>query len=408
MAKTKRKKVVLAYSGGLDTSVIIPWLGENHGYDVVAFIADLGQEEDLAAIRAKALKTGAVKAIVRDLRREFAAQYVLPALQAGARYEGKYLMATALGRPLIAKHLCDVAAAEGAEAVAHGSTGKGNDQVRFDVSVMALAPHLKIVAPVREWDFTSRDQEIEYAAARGIPVPVTKKKPYSLDKNLWGISIECGVLEDPWVAPPEDIYSLTTLPREAPARAEEVVIGFERGVPVSLDGKRKDLVPLIVELNRRGGRHGVGVTDLVENRLVGIKSREVYEAPGGTILHAAHRELESLVLDREMLHTKQTLVTRYAELVYYGWWFSPLREALDAFVAVSQRHVTGEVRLSLYKGSCRPLARRSPFSLYDRELATYEAGDTFDHKAGAAFTQLWGLPLKIQGRVAQRAAKQRA
>ncbi|HEY5999762.1 MAG TPA: argininosuccinate synthase [bacterium] len=405
MAKTKRPKIVLAYSGGLDTSVIIPWLGETYGYDVVAFIADLGQEEDLRAIRAKALKTGAVKAIVRDLRREFAEQYVLPALQAGAQYEGKYLMATALGRPLIAKHLCEIAAAEGAVAVAHGSTGKGNDQVRFDVSVMALAPHLKIVAPVREWEFTSRDQEIEYAAARGIPVPVTKKKPYSLDKNLWGISIECGVLEDPWVAPPEDIYSLTRLPRKAPARAEEVVIGFERGVPVALNGKRRDLVPLIVELNRVGGRHGVGVTDLVENRLVGIKSREIYEAPGGTILHAAHRELEALVLDREMLHTKQTLVTRYSEMVYYGWWFSPLREALDAFVAVSQRNVSGEVRLSLYKGSCRPLARRSPFSLYDRNLATYEASDTFDHKAGAAFTKLWGLPLKIQGRVAQRAAK---
>jgi argininosuccinate synthase len=398
----KNKKIVLAYSGGLDTSVIIRWLGERYGYDVIAFIADLGQEEDLKAVRAKALKTGAVKAVVRDCRREFAEQYVVPALQAGAVYEGKYLLATALGRPLIAKHLCEIAEAEGAEAVAHGSTGKGNDQVRFDVSVMALAPQLAVVAPVREWEFTSRDQEIEYAAKHGIPVPVTKAKPYSLDKNLWGVSIECGVLEDPWVAPPEDVFTLTQLPRKAPDKAEEIVVGFERGVPVSLNGRKKDLVPLIVELNRTGGRHGVGVTDLVENRLVGIKSREIYEAPGATILHAAHRELEALVLDREMMHTKQTLVTRYSEMVYYGWWFSPLREALDAFVAVSQRRVTGEVRLSLYKGSCRPLGRRSPYSLYDRNLATYEAGDTFDHKAGEAFTKLWGLPLKIQGRIGRK------
>jgi argininosuccinate synthase len=402
MANTKRKKVVLAYSGGLDTSVIIKWMGEKYGYDVVAFIADLGQEEDLEAVRKKALKTGAVKAVVRDCRREFAEQFVLPALQAGAVYEGKYLLATALGRPLIAKHLVDIALAEGAEAVAHGSTGKGNDQVRFDVSTQALAPQLQIIAPVREWEFTSRDEEIEYAAEHGIPVPVTKKKPYSLDKNLWGISIECGVLEDPWVAPPEDIYTLTTLPRKAPAKGEEITVGFERGVPVSLNGKKKDLVALIVELNRLGGRHGVGVTDLVENRLVGIKSREIYEAPGATILHAAHREIENLVLDREALHFKQTLVTKYSEMVYNGWWFSPLREALDAFVAVLQRNVTGEVRLALYKGSCRPLARRSPFSLYDKDLATYEAGDTFDHKAGAAFTKLWGLPLKIQGRVNAR------
>jgi len=407
MAKSQKSKIVLAYSGGLDTSVIIKWLGEKYGYDVIAFIADLGQEEDLKAIRAKALKTGAVKAIVRDLRREFAQQYVVPALQAGAIYEGKYLMATALGRPLIAKHLVDVAAAEGAVAVAHGSTGKGNDQVRFDVSVMALAPHLKIVAPVREWEFTSRDQEIEYAAKHGIPVPVTKAKPYSLDKNLWGISIECGVLEDPWVAPPEDIYTLTTLPRKAPDRAEEITVGFECGVPISLNGKRRDLVSLIVELNRIGGRHGVGVTDLVENRLVGIKSREIYEAPGATILRAAHQELESLVMDRELLHFKQSIAGKYAECVYYGWWFSPLREALDAFVSSTQHHVAGEVRLALFKGCCRPLGRRSPYSLYDRNLATYEAGDTFDHKAGEAFTQLWGLPLKVQGRLAQRRAKKR-
>ncbi len=394
----KRKKIVLAYSGGLDTSVIIKWLKERYDYDVIAFIADLGQGENVEAIRRKALKTGAVKAVVKDCRREFARRYVLPALQAGAIYEGKYLLATALGRPLIAEHLVGIARREGAAAVAHGSTGKGNDQVRFDVSVMALAPRLKIVAPVREWELKSRDEEIAYARKHGIPVPVTKEKPYSIDRNLWGTSIECGVLEDPWVAPPDNIFTSVTLPRLATDKPQEVEIGFRRGTPVSLNGRKMDLVSLIARVSRLGGRHGIGITDLVENRLVGIKSREIYEAPGATVLHAAHREIESLVLDRETLHLKEMLVTKYAELVYYGWWFSPLREALDAFVASTQRFVTGQVRLELYKGSCRPVGRKSLYSLYDRGLATYDEGDSFDHKAGEAFSKIWGLPLMTGAR----------
>jgi argininosuccinate synthase len=373
--------------------VIIKWLAENHGYRVIAFIADLGQGENVDAIRKKALATGAAKAVVKDLRKEFAERYVLPALQAGAVYEKKYLLATALGRPLIAEHLVKTAHREGAGAVAHGSTGKGNDQVRFDVSVMALDPGLKIIAPVREWDLTSRDAEIAYAKRHGIPVPVTKDKPYSIDRNLWGTSIECGVLEDPWVEPPDDIFAAVTVPSLAPAKAEEVKIGFEKGVPVSVNGRKKGLVPLILQLNRTGGRHGVGISDLVENRLVGIKSREIYEAPGATILHTAHSELEALVLDRETMHLKEMLVTKYSELVYNGWWFSPLREALDAFTASTQRYVTGQVRLKLFKGSCRVTGRTSPYSLYDLNLATYEEGDTFDHKAGEAFTRIWGLPL---------------
>jgi len=405
MKKKKAPKIVLAYSGGLDTSVIIAWLKERYGYDVVAFIADLGQGEDVEAIRRKARKTGAVKAVVRDCRREFAGHYVLPALQAGAIYEGKYLLATALGRPLIAEHLVRTAHREGAEAVAHGSTGKGNDQVRFDVSIMALDPGLKIVAPIREWELKSREEEIAYAKERGIPVPVTKEKPYSIDRNLWGTSIECGVLEDPWTAPPDDIFSAVTLPIHAPDKPEEIEIGFEKGVPRSLNGRKMDLVSLIGQVNRRGGRHGIGITDLVENRLVGIKSREIYEAPGATVLHAAHRELESLVLDRETLHLKEMLVTKYAELVYYGWWFSPLREALDAFTASTQRTVTGRVRLQLYKGACRPLGRKSPYSLYDRGLATYDEGDTFDHQAGEAFSKIWGLPLMTRGRLPGRKKK---
>jgi len=395
-----RKKIVLAYSGGLDTSVIIKWLIDRYDYQVIAFIADLGQGEDVKAIRRKALRTGAVKAVVRDCRKEFAERYVLPALQAGAVYERKYLLATALGRPLIAEHLVKIAHEEGAEAVAHGSTGKGNDQVRFDVSVMALDPGLKIIAPVREWELTSRDDEIAYARKHGIPVPVTRKKPYSIDRNLWGTSIECGVLEDPWTAPPDDIFAAVTLPHLAPDRPRDIEIGFTKGVPSSLNGKRLALVSLIEEVNRLGGKHGIGITDLVENRLVGIKSREVYEAPGATVLHTAHRELESLVLDRETMHLKEMLVTKYAELVYYGWWFSPLREALDAFVASTQRFVTGKVRLQLYKGSCRPVGRKSPHSLYDHGLATYDKGDTFDHKDGEAFTRIWGLPLMTQAKTA--------
>jgi argininosuccinate synthase len=400
--KGSYRKVVLAYSGGLDTSVMVKWLIENYGCEVVTYSANLGQDEDLDAIREKALSCGAVKAIVEDLQEEFAAEYVLPALKANAIYEGKYPLATALGRPLIAARLVEIARAEGADAVAHGSTGKGNDQVRFDVSVMALDPDLAVLAPVRTWEFKSREEEIEYAQKHAIAVPVTKEKPYSLDKNLWGISIECGVLEDPWAEPPKDIYSMTIPPALAPDKPTHVEIGFEAGRPIELNGRPMGLVELIKELNIIAGRNGIGLVDLVENRLVGIKSREVYEAPAGTVLHTAHRELEHLVLDRETFHYKQGVALKYAELVYFGLWFSPLREALDAFVQSTQRTVTGTVRLMLYKGNCVPIGRRSPYSLYDLELATYEAADTFDHKTGEAFCKVWGLPLKVRARVMGR------
>jgi argininosuccinate synthase len=396
------KRVVLAYSGGLDTSVMVKWLIENHGCEVIAFAANLGQEENLEAIRQKALACGAVQSIVEDLQEEFARDYILPALQAGAIYERKYLLATALGRPLIAKHLVDVALREGADAVAHGSTGKGNDQVRFDVSVMALAPDLAVLAPVRTWELKSRQEEIDYAARHGIPVPITREKPYSIDKNLWGISIECGDLEDPWQEPPKDIYSLVIHPTLAPDKPTHIEVAFQEGVPVELNGRRMPLVDLIRELNLVAGRNGIGISDLVENRLVGIKSREVYEAPAATVLHAAHRELENLVLDRDTLHFKESIAGKYAEMIYYGLWFSPLRAALDGFVRETEKAVSGSVRLTLYKGTCVPTGRRSPHSLYDLHLATYDASDTFDHRAGEAFTKIWGLPLKVRARVERR------
>ncbi len=393
------KKVVLAYSGGLDTSVMVKWLIEHYGCQVITLSADLGQDEDLEAIRSKALACGASKAVVEDLREVFARDYVLPALQAGAVYERKYFLATALGRPLIAQRMVELARREGADAVAHGSTGKGNDQVRFDVSVMALDPDLAILAPVRTWELKSRDEEIEYAQVHGIPIPVTKEKPYSIDKNLWGISIEAGNLEDPWVEPPKDIYHMVTPPTLAPDNPTHVEIYFETGVPVALNGRTLGLPELIAELNLLAGRNGVGLVDLVENRLVGIKSREVYEAPAATVLHAAHRELECLVLDRETLHQKEQLAIRYAEQIYYGLWFAPLRRALDGFVRETERDITGTVRLMLYKGNCVPTGRKSPNSLYDLHLATYDARDTFDHRAGEAFCKVWGLPLRTMARV---------
>jgi argininosuccinate synthase len=399
------RKVVLAYSGGLDTSVMVTWLQENYGCQVVTLSADLGQDEDLEAIRGKALACGAVKAVVADLREEFAEEFVLPALKAGAVYEKKYPLATALGRPLIARKLVEVAREEGADAVAHGSTGKGNDQVRFDVSVMALDPDLAVIAPVRTWELKSRQEEIEYAQKRNIPVPVTKDRPYSIDRNLWGTSIEAGDLEDPWAEPSKDIYQLVIPPVLAPDKPVHVEVGFEAGRPVELNGRRLPLPELIAELNLVAGRNGVGLVDLVENRLVGIKSREVYEAPGATALHLAHRELEHLVLDRETFHYKELVALKYAELVYYGLWFSPLREALDAFVAQTQKQISGTVRLMLYKGNCVPTGRKSPNSLYDLHLATYDASDTFDHHTGEAFCKVWGLPLKTLARVRKRQTK---
>lgn len=398
------KKVVLAYSGGLDTSVIIRWLAENYRCEVIALAADVGQEEFLEPLRDKAIKTGASKVYIQDLKEEFARDFCLPVLQANAIYEGKYLLSAAISRPLISKHLVEVAKKEGADAVAHGSTGKGNDQVRFDVSVMALEPDLTVLAPVRTWEFKSREEEIEYARKHGIPVRATKEKPYSIDRNMWGVSIECGVLEDPWVEPPQDAYILTKSPEEAPEKPRYLEVSFEAGVPVGVDGERMALPDLIPHLNRLAGEYGIGRQDLVENRLVGIKSREVYEAPGATVLHIAHKELENLTLDRDTFHFKESLVTRYTELVYYGLWFSPLKAALDAFVRETQRNVTGSVRMKLYKGQCVPVARKSPLSLYDYRLATYEAADTFDHRAGESFCKIWGLPLKVRARV-QKGAK---
>jgi argininosuccinate synthase len=388
-------KVVLAYSGGLDTSVAIPWLHEHYGLDVVAVTVDLGHERDFTAIRDKALRTGASVAYVEDARDLFVRHFVWPALQGGAIYEGTYPLATALARPLIAKILVDYARQEGATAVAHGCTGKGNDQVRFDVSVGALAPDLRVIAPVREWRWT-REQELAYAGEHGIPVPVTASSPYSIDENLWGRSIEAGVLEDPWVEPPADVWAWTTDPEQAPAEPGYVELEFERGTPVALDGARLDGVSLIERLNEIAGAHGVGRLDQVENRLVGIKSREVYEAPAGVVLHAAHAELERLTLGKDQARFKALVSAQLADLIYNGLWFSAHHQDLAAYVASSQRFVSGSVRVQLYRGHCRVVGRQSSHSLYNRGLATYETGDLFAHESAVGFIELWGLPLRTQ------------
>ncbi|MFB3897746.1 MAG: argininosuccinate synthase [bacterium] len=393
------KKVVLAYSGGLDTSVMIQWLIDKYGCEVIALTADVGQGEELEPLREKAIKTGASKIYIQDCREEFVKDFIFPALKANAIYEQKYLLATAIGRPLITKHLVEIAKKENADAIAHGSTGKGNDQVRFEVSAMALAPELKVLAPVREWELKTREEEMEYAQKRGIPVPTTKKSPYSLDLNLWGISIECGVLEDPWVEPPADIYKLTTAPELAPKTPTYVEIEFEKGIPVGLNGKRGNPIEMIIELNKIAGANGVGRTDLVENRLVGIKSREIYEAPAGTVLYWAHRELEAITLDRETAHYKELVTQKYSELVYYGLWFSPLKKALDAFIDATQETVTGTVRMRLLQGNCVAVGRKSPYSLYKLDLATYDKGDLFDQSLAKGFVELWGLPVKIAAAV---------
>ena len=393
-----KEKLVLAYSGGLDTSVAIKWLAEKYDVDVVAVAVDVGEEKNYEEIREKALKIGAVSAYVIDAKEEFARDFVLPALKANALYEGRYPLSAALSRPLIAKKVVEIARQEEAKMVAHGSTGKGNDQVRFEVSFMALAPDLKIVAPVREWGL-SREEEIEYARLRGIPVPVKKEKPYSIDVNLWGRSIECGPIENPEAEPPEDAFLWTVSPLEAPDEPEYIEIEFKDGEPIALNGEELSLSSLISKLNEIGGRHGVGRIDMVENRLVGIKSREVYEAPAATILITAHKDLEALTLSRELLHFKQNYIdTKFAELVYYGLWFSHLRECLEAFINEAEKFVSGKVRLKLFKGSCQPVGRSSPYSLYDLSLATYGEGDIFDQKLSEGFVQLWGLPYKIEGR----------
>jgi len=392
----KKEKVVLAYSGGLDTSICVQWIGENYGLDVITLTVDLGQGIDLAALKRKAKASGAVKVYVVDAKYEFVNDFVFKALKAGAVYESKYLLASALGRPLIAKKLVEVAKKEGAGFVAHGCTGKGNDQVRLELGVETLNPKLKIIAPLREWKMKSREEEIEYARTHKIPVEVTKKSPYSIDRNLWGVSIECGALEDPGTEPPEDAYQITINPQNAPEKEVRLEIEFEKGIPKKINGKLYQPVDLIGKLNQLGAKHGVGRIDLVENRLVGIKSREVYESPAASILHKAHKALESLVLDRELAHFKELISLKYAESIYYGLWFSELREALDGFVEVTQKNITGRVKLELYKGNCTVTAMSSPYSLYKKKLATYGEEDEFDQSLAKGFIKIWGMPYKNQ------------
>jgi argininosuccinate synthase len=392
---SKRDKVILAYSGGLDTSVMVPWIGEKYNLDVVAFTVDLGQGEDIERIRQKALRTGAVDAVAVDAKNLFVDLFVWPALMAGAIYENKYPLATALGRPLIAKLMVDAAKEYGAVAVAHGCTGKGNDQVRFDVTFQTLAPRLKIIAPVREWKM-SRPEALAYAAKHNIPVEATKENPYSVDLNLFGRSCEAGVLEDPWDEPPPDAFAWTVDPAKAPNEPAYVTIDFEQGRPVGLDGQPMDGVPLIERLNKLGGEHGVGRIDHVENRLVGIKSRELYEAPAGVILHDAHRELETLCLTKPAARFKTLVSQEYADIIYNGLWFSGLHQDLAAFVASNQRFVSGQVRVKLYKGKATVVGRKSEHSLYSKKLATYETGDNFDHDAAKGFIRLWGLGQQTQ------------
>jgi len=390
--------VVLAYSGGLDTTVAIPWLKEKLGLSVVTLTLDVGIEKDYPSIREKALQAGAISAVVMDAKELFVRYFVFPALQAGAIYEGQYPLATALSRPLMAKLLVDVARKEGASAVAHGCTGKGNDQVRFDVSVGALAPDLRIIAPAREWGM-SREEEMEYAQKRGVPVPTTVKSPYSTDENLWGRSIEAGRLEDPWNEPPEEVYLWTRSPKDAPDEPRYIEIEFRMGVPVALDGQELAGVELIQRLNKVAGEHGVGRIDHVENRLVGIKSREIYEAPAGTVLIQAHRALEAMTLAKDQLRFKERVAQDYADLVYNGLWYSALHQDLAAYVRSTQRHVTGTVRVKLWKGNCTVVGRKSPESLYSYGLATYDKGDQFDHRASEGFIRIWGLPVRLQSRV---------
>ena len=392
------EKVVLAYSGGLDTSVAVRWLKEKYDMDVIALTVDVGNERDFTAIKEKAVRVGAIKAIVKDAKEEFVNSYVFPALQADAIYEGKYNLATALARPLIARLMVEVAKLEGAAAVAHGCTGKGNDQVRFDVSTNALAPELRIIAPAREWGMT-REETIKYAQRFGIPVPITVKSPYSIDENLWGRSIECGVLEDPWNEPPEEIYAWTKSPSDAPDKPVYVEIGFERGIPVTLDGEKMDGISLIRKLHELAGAHGVGRVDHVENRLVGIKSHEIYEAPAGTVLQAAHHSLEGLTLSKDQLRFKQKVAMEYADLIYNGLWFGAFRNDLAAYIESTQRYVTGIVRVKLFKGNCTVVGRKSSYSLYSLKLATYDKGDVFDQKASPGFIHLWGLPVRTQAQV---------
>jgi argininosuccinate synthase len=400
MAKKETgEKVVLAYSGGLDTSVILPWLKETYGYDVIAFAAELGQGDELSGIKRKALASGAIKCVVKDLRKEFVEDYIWSMLKAGAVYENCYLLGTSIARPLIAKHQVDIAHAEGATAVAHGATGKGNDQVRFELTFMALDPSLKIIAPWKDPNFklTSREAAIDYAEQHNIPIEQSKKKIYSRDRNLWHISHEGADLEDPANEPKDDLFVISNPVSKTPDEPDYVSIGFEQGIPVKLNGRKIAGVKLIEELNKIGGKHGVGQVDLVENRLVGIKSRGVYETPGGAILMVAHAALESLTLDRDTAHYKQQVALKYAEMVYNGLWFTPLREALDAFVNATQRNVTGQVKVKLFKGRCSLAGMTSPYSLYRTDLASFVMGAEYDPTDATGFIRLFGLQAKVAG-----------
>ena len=397
-----KMKIVLAYSGGLDTTIIIPWLKENYDCDVIAVAADVGQGEELAPLNEKAIKSGASKIFIEDLKDEFVEDFKFPTIKAGAVYEGKYLLGTSFARPVIAKRLVEIAKREGATAICHGCTGKGNDQVRFELSVKALDPDMKIIAPWRIWNIKSREEEIEYAEKRGLPISISKKSPYSMDRNIWHLSHEGCDLEDPWNEPQEDLLLISNPISKTPNEAEYVEIDFEKGIPTAVNGKKMKPVALLEELNKIGAKHGVGVADMVENRLVGMKSRGVYETPGGEILYAAHRNLEEITLDRMTSHQKEMLAIRFAELVYDGNWFTPLREALSAFVDSTQQTVTGTVRLKLFKGRISGAGVKAPYSLYDEDIATFSADEVYNQKDSEGFINLFGLPLKVRAQMLKR------
>ena len=391
-----KEKIVLAYSGGLDTSIIIPWLKENYDCEVIAVAADVGQGEELEPLHEKAAKTGASKLYILDLRKEFVEDVIWPTMKAGAIYEGKYLLGTSMARPIIAKGLVDIALKEGATAIAHGATGKGNDQVRFELTIKAFAPHMKIIAPWRIWDIKSREEEIEYAQARGIDVPVTKERPYSMDRNVWHLSHEGADLEDPWNAPKDDLTMISRNPQDAPDEPEVIEIAFEQGVPVAVNGEKLEALALLEKCNEIGAKHGIGIDDMVENRLVGMKSRGVYETPGGTILYNALDQLESICLDRDTMHYKQQLALRYADLVYNGQWYTPLREGLDAFMNTIQKNTTGVSKLKLYKGRCYHAGVKSDFSLYNEEFSTFGEDAVYNQKDAEGFINLFGLPMTVR------------
>lgn len=402
----EKLKVLLAYSGGLDTSVIIPWLKENYDCEVIAMAADVGQGEELAPLNEKAISTGASKIYIEDLKEEFITDFIYPTLKASATYEGKYLLGTSMARPIIAKRLVEIAKKEGCNAICHGATGKGNDQVRFELTIKALAPEMKIIAPWRIWDIKSREDAIAYLEERGLPLPVSKKRPYSMDRNLWHLSHEGSDLEDPWNEPQDDLYLICTPPEKAPDKPAYVTVSFEKGVPVSVDGGKLSPVALIDKLNELGAQHGVGIDDIVENRLVGMKSRGVYETPGGTILYEAHRALESITLDRDTLHYKQGVALKFAEMVYYGQWFTPLRESLSTFVDATQQTVTGDVRIKLFKGRCVAAGVKSDYSLYSEEFVTFSRDQVYNQKDAEGFINLFGLPIKVKALLdAQREKK---